>query len=234
MCRKRREKASITTEDFPLEYWHNQDYIDSVVEKSFSPKSFTLNPVYNSSSTKENPTHGYKDVSGRTGSAESPSLAHRYKKRDETDHRHHGNDNQGYGPHSAKALTNRHKTATDLAWLDSDDIDDQYVATAAGSNFYSYERQIPEPFTNLDEDSSNEHGPSHHSNSSNGNTGGNSFKSNSGKGARKKKRSGERRRYHDDEDDDGGRKDGMEVYAVSYKNRLKKNLDHWSAEESDV
>ena len=226
----------ITQENYELEYWHNQEYIDSVVDKSFSPKSFTLNPVYNTNSTKGSVAEGYKDkASKQRSSANSPSITHRYQKRADTINTSQGQSRQGQDHSSNRARSQRQKGTKEHTQFAKQTLDDKYVATATGSNFYSYEPQTTEPFTNLDDDSASEHDVSQHSNGSHGNGGGSgsSFKTYGGNGARKKRRSAERRRYLDN-DGDRSRKDSMEVYAVSYKDRLKKNLDNWSAEESDV
>lgn len=213
-----------------MEYWHGQEYIDDVVDKRFSPKSFTLNPVYNRRSPNTSPTaqrYRKKNEGDSKSSSGDYSAVRKYRKREEA----RNSDLSTCAPKSSNT------GSADVPRKTTHDYAEKYVATAAGSNFYSYDPSPnAEPSTNLDDDDDGNDDdviPGLNDHSVNPENTCSSFKPAGNKITRKKKRSGGERRRSGAEDS-GGRSGGTDVYAVCYKDRLRKNLDNWSAEESDV
>ncbi|KAH3733127.1 uncharacterized protein LOC127851183 [Dreissena polymorpha] len=222
-CRKTREKASISHVDYPLEYWHDREYIEGVVEKSYCPTSSSLviNPVYENGKGNQ--------------AATAPTQRYR-KKEDSLDRR--SNQQRKPSDHLKRSNANRQRSngSSEGPRKARRDHAENYVATAAGSNFYQYDQPArAEPRTNLDDDSTYNEvdlgnpGPANIT----GNGGTSSFRPASREGRRKRRAPRGPGSRHSDWESEGERAD-HEVYAISYKNRLQKNLDDWSAEESDV
>lgn len=218
ISRKQKDKVSITHVDFPLEYWQDKDYIDNIMEKSYTSNSaFTVNPVYSS----DDPTYSKPRYKKKVDAE---------KERRSGSYHVGGTDRSSCSIHS-KACESNTGYKSNVSMKTNEPHEDKYIATAAGSHFYNYsptQSQDVTKETNVDEASSEDEAHGAHCLTMETFTGKHSK-------TEKKHRTGFRQRDQSRDNWRNTKLDGEnEIYGENYKGRLKRSLDYWSAEESDV
>lgn len=221
--RKRKDKLSITHVTYPLEYWHDQEYINNIMEKSSLPISSATNPVFTLDNTS--------------------SVTKRYKKKDDTANkssRYSGmalRSSSAKGPDKAnikERTVSRNKA--DIPRNSVYDNVDKYEATVTDIYSLNNNQSKREKTTNIDEyASSGDWGAETNSPKVDVTSGAGPTKPPyNGKRAPRNKESNELEieKWNESFDDDENL--NVQAYENLYREQLRRSLEDWSAEESDV